>query len=129
MGIKRNDYVMAGADRDCSILDQLNRCSFDVQRAFGNVVDAGILGMLLMISAFIIGVQFDITTLTMLYFFANVVNFIPAMTITMRLLEGSLFEVLARLIGPHFVQESCARHCIGCNTLHRWVSPSIISSR
>ena len=28
----------------------------------------GILGMLLMISAFIIGVQFDITTLTMLYF-------------------------------------------------------------
>ena len=48
----------------------------------------GILGMLLMISAFIIGVQFDITTLTMLYFFANVVNFIPAMTITMRLLES-----------------------------------------
>lgn len=68
----------------------------------GMLLMLGILGMLLMISAFIIGVQFDITTLTMLYFFANVVNFIPAMTITMRLLEGSLFEVLARLIGPAF---------------------------
>ncbi|MDE1512176.1 lipopolysaccharide biosynthesis protein [Serratia nevei] len=68
----------------------------------GMLLMLGILGMLLMISAFIIGVQFDITTLTMLYFFANVVNFIPAMSITMRLLEGSLFEVLARLIGPAF---------------------------
>lgn len=68
----------------------------------GMLLMLGILGMLLMVSAFIIGVQFDITTLTMLYFFANVVNFIPAMTITMRLLEGSFFEVLARLIGPAF---------------------------
>lgn len=95
----------------------------------GMLLMLGILGMLLMISAFIIGVQFDITTLTMLYFFANVVNFIPAMTITMRLLEGVSLRCSPGLSAPHFVQESCARHCIGCNTLHRWVSPSIISSR
>jgi len=45
-------------------------------------------------------VQYDIITLTILYFAANIINFIPAMSITMRLLGGNLFEVIARLIGP-----------------------------
>lgn len=62
----------------------------------------GVLGAFLLLSAFTIGVRYDIITLTMLYFVANVINFIPAMLITMRLLGGNLFEVIVRLVGPAF---------------------------
>ncbi len=66
----------------------------------GILLTLGLLGSFLLLSAFIIGVQYDIITLTMLYFIANIINFVPAMFITMRLLGGNLFEVIARLIGP-----------------------------
>ena len=66
----------------------------------GILLILGILGSILMLTAFIIGVQYDIITLTMLYFIANVINFIPAMSITMKLIGGNIFEVISRLIGP-----------------------------
>ncbi|QIC86277.1 lipopolysaccharide biosynthesis protein [Serratia liquefaciens] len=66
----------------------------------GILLMLGVLGSTLMLTAFIIGVQYDIITLTMLYFVASVINFIPAMSITMKLLGGNIFEVITRLIGP-----------------------------
>lgn len=66
----------------------------------GVLLILGVLGSILMLTAFIIGVQFDIITLTMLYFIASLINFIPAMSITMKLLGGNIFEVISRLIGP-----------------------------
>ncbi|WP_198964968.1 polysaccharide biosynthesis C-terminal domain-containing protein, partial [Klebsiella pneumoniae] len=50
----------------------------------------GIIGMILQVGAFIIGVQYTITTFAMCYLLANVINFFPVMWSLMSLLGESL---------------------------------------
>ncbi|CAI0759109.1 Lipopolysaccharide biosynthesis protein wzxC [Serratia entomophila] len=57
----------------------------------------GILGAVLQVGAFIIGVRFDISTFAKLYFFANVINFFPVMAILMWLIGGTLKDVFFKI--------------------------------
>ncbi|WP_273890488.1 lipopolysaccharide biosynthesis protein [Serratia marcescens] len=57
----------------------------------------GILGAILQVGAFIIGVRFDIDTFVKLYFIANVINFFPVMVILMWLIGGALKDVLFKV--------------------------------
>lgn len=50
----------------------------------------GIIGMILQVGAFIIGVQYSITTFAMCYLIANIINFFPVMFFLMNLLEEDL---------------------------------------
>ncbi|ANI82283.1 lipopolysaccharide biosynthesis protein [Kosakonia oryzae] len=56
----------------------------------------GILSMILQVSAFIIGVQYDIITFAKLYFIANVINFIPAMHFLMKIIGGNLWDLFKK---------------------------------
>ncbi|CAI1831376.1 Lipopolysaccharide biosynthesis protein wzxC [Serratia entomophila] len=57
----------------------------------------GILGAILQVGAFIIGVRFDISTFAKLYFFANVINFFPVMGILMWLIGGTLKDIFFKI--------------------------------
>ncbi|MDQ2567892.1 MOP flippase family protein, partial [Klebsiella michiganensis] len=57
----------------------------------------GILGMVLQVSSFILGVQFDIVTFAKFYFIANVLNFIPVMWCVLNILDGSLGEFFLKI--------------------------------
>lgn len=54
----------------------------------------GLLGMVLYVVAFLLGAQYNVVTLAKFYFIANVINFFPAMHIMMKLIEGSLLDIL-----------------------------------
>lgn len=56
----------------------------------------GVLSMILQVSAFIIGVQYNIITFAKLYFIANIINFIPAMHFLMKIIGGSLWDLLKK---------------------------------
>ncbi|MEN3753690.1 oligosaccharide flippase family protein [Mangrovibacter sp. SLW1] len=56
----------------------------------------GILSMILQVSAFVIGVQYNIITFAKLYFIANVINFIPAMHFLMKIIGGSLWDLFKK---------------------------------
>ncbi|HBX1758119.1 TPA: colanic acid exporter, partial [Klebsiella pneumoniae subsp. pneumoniae] len=58
----------------------------------------GILGMILYMSAFIAGVQFNIITFAKFYFIANVINFLPAMFLLMKIINGTLLEFFKRIL-------------------------------
>lgn len=58
----------------------------------------GILGMLLYMSAFIIGVQYNIITFAKFYFLANIINFFPAMYLLMKIINGNLFELFKKAL-------------------------------
>ena len=58
----------------------------------------GILGMILYMSAFILGVQYNIITFAKFYFLANIINFFPAMYLLMRIINGSLFELFKKAL-------------------------------
>lgn len=60
----------------------------------------GILGAVLQVGAFVIGAKYDITYICLLYFLANLLNAIPALYFTMRLLHGNLFELLSTVFAP-----------------------------
>lgn len=57
----------------------------------------GVLGMILQVSAFILGVQFDIVTFAKFYFIANALNFIPVMWCVLKILGGSLGEFFLKI--------------------------------
>jgi O-antigen/teichoic acid export membrane protein len=57
----------------------------------------GILGAILQVGAFVIGVRFDIDTFVKLYFIANVINFFPVMAILMWLVGGNLKDVFFKV--------------------------------
>ncbi|HBK4592651.1 TPA: oligosaccharide flippase family protein, partial [Klebsiella michiganensis] len=56
----------------------------------------GILGMLIYMSAFILGVQYNIITFAKFYFLANIINFFPAMYLLMRIINGNLLELFKK---------------------------------
>ncbi|MEC5317846.1 lipopolysaccharide biosynthesis protein [Brenneria populi subsp. brevivirga] len=58
----------------------------------------GILAMILQVGAFIIGANFNIILFSQLYFFANLINFFPAMFFTLRLVGGSMLGLLMGLV-------------------------------
>ena len=58
----------------------------------------GVLGMLLYMSAFIIGVQYNIITFAKFYFLANIINFFPAMYLLMKIINGNLFELFKKAL-------------------------------
>lgn len=60
----------------------------------------GILSAILQVGAFVIGGQYDVQTLALLYLVANLVNALPAMYFTMQTVHGSLLEVAQRLVAP-----------------------------
>lgn len=60
----------------------------------------GILSAILQVGAFVIGGQYDVQTLALLYLVANLVNALPAMYYTMQTVHGSLLEVAQRLVAP-----------------------------
>ncbi|HBX8302004.1 TPA: lipopolysaccharide biosynthesis protein, partial [Klebsiella pneumoniae] len=57
----------------------------------------GIVGALLQISAFCIGVHFSIITFAMFYFIANVLNFFPVMLCVMHCLNSSLVDLFKKI--------------------------------
>lgn len=60
----------------------------------------GIFSALLFITAFVIGAQFDVEKLAMLYLIANIINSVPAMYFTMRIINGNLSELASCLFAP-----------------------------
>ncbi len=62
----------------------------------------GILSAILQVGAFVIGGQYDVQTLALLYLMANLVNALPAMYFTMQTVHGSLVELAQRLVAPLF---------------------------
>lgn len=60
----------------------------------------GILSAFLQVCAFLIGGQYDVQTLALLYLIANLVNALPAMYFTMQTVHGSLLDVAQRLVAP-----------------------------
>lgn len=62
----------------------------------------GLLGAFLQIGAFIIGAQYDVIMLAKLYFIANLINSFPVMLFLMRLLHGSVMDII-RLIVPALI--------------------------
>jgi len=60
----------------------------------------GIFSAILQVGAFVIGAQFNVQTLAMLYCIANLINALPALYFTMQTLSGSLKELKECLIAP-----------------------------
>ena len=60
----------------------------------------GILSAILQVGAFVIGGQYDVQTLALLYLIANLINALPVMYFTMQTVNGSLWEVAQRLVAP-----------------------------
>ncbi|MDN0517827.1 MOP flippase family protein [Escherichia coli] len=60
----------------------------------------GVLGAILQVGAFVIGGQYNVQTLALLYLIANVVNALPVMYFTMQTVNGNLWEVGQLLIAP-----------------------------
>ncbi len=60
----------------------------------------GILSAILQVGAFLIGSQYNVQTLALLYFMANLVNALPVMYFTMKTMNGDLLEVGQRLVAP-----------------------------
>ncbi|MFM5275483.1 MOP flippase family protein [Aeromonas caviae] len=62
----------------------------------------GIFSAILQVGAFVIGAQFNVQTLAMLYCIANLINALPAMYFTMQTVHGNLLDVAQRLVAPLF---------------------------
>lgn len=62
----------------------------------------GILGAVLQVSAFILGVKFDINTFAKFYLIANVINFFPVMYFLMKVIGGNLRDVFIKVY-PVFI--------------------------
>jgi len=60
----------------------------------------GILSAILQVGAFLIGSQYNVQILALLYLIANIVNALPVMYFTMQTMNGSLLEVAQRLVAP-----------------------------
>ncbi|HHT0552055.1 TPA: MOP flippase family protein [Klebsiella michiganensis] len=56
----------------------------------------GVFSTVLQVLAFIIGVHFGIVNFAKIYFFANIINFIPVMFLVMKLIDGSIIELLKK---------------------------------
>ncbi|NPE50631.1 MOP flippase family protein [Dickeya dadantii] len=57
----------------------------------------GILGMILQVSAFVVGVNFGIVNFAKFYFIANVLNFIPVMWSVMHMMGGRLSDFFKKI--------------------------------
>lgn len=57
----------------------------------------GILGTLLQVSGFIIGVQYDIEIFVKIYLLTNILNFLPAMYFVLKVLKSSLLEFFIKI--------------------------------
>lgn len=57
----------------------------------------GIVGMVLQVSAFFIGIRYDIVFFAKCYFIANIINFLPVMILKLRMLKISFFELLKKM--------------------------------
>lgn len=60
----------------------------------------GAFSAVLQVSAFIIGSKYNVQVIACLYFIANVLNAIPALYYTMKLIRGSYFQLIKRLVPP-----------------------------
>jgi len=60
----------------------------------------GIFTALTQLSAFFIGAQYDVLVLAALYMAANIINFVPVMLVTLRLLDSSLADLAKALAAP-----------------------------
>ncbi|EJA4319516.1 O83 family O-antigen flippase, partial [Escherichia coli] len=58
----------------------------------------GVAAAVLQVSAFLIGAQFNITTLSMLYFYSNLINSFIAMYFVMKCINGSLMILIKKLV-------------------------------
>ncbi|WP_347987296.1 MOP flippase family protein [Methylomonas sp. AM2-LC] len=67
------------------------------------LMQLGILGAILQVSAFFIGVQWGVVEVAEAYFFANLINSIPCLIITMRLLNDSILSLLMYILRPLIV--------------------------
>lgn len=65
----------------------------------------GIIGSVLQVASFIIGVQFDIVTFAKCYFIANIINFFPPMVMALKLLNDNLIG-LFKVILPVIISTS-----------------------
>lgn len=57
----------------------------------------GIIGTILQVGSFIIGVQYNITIFAMCYFISNCINFFPVMFCLMKIIDGSLLSFLKNI--------------------------------
>lgn len=67
---------------------------FSSKKRTGLLLIMGIIGSTLMVTAFLIGVHYDIFTFAKLYLIANVINFFPPVCISLWLLNSNLFQLI-----------------------------------
>ncbi len=97
---------MVGTYSDYPISLEYNRFCFYGLRKTRWLFFLGCIGAFLMGLSFIIGVHFDIKTLVYLYFFANLINSLPAFILLKNILKFSYIElvnVFFRTISPAFL--------------------------
>ena len=66
----------------------------------------GLIGAVLMVGSFFLGISFDIKTLTKFYFFANIINFFPVMFLLSKVLKFrciDIVKILLRTIVPALI--------------------------
>lgn len=82
----------------------------------------GILGMILQVGAFIIGAQYDIVTLSKLYFYSNVLNAILPLTLVVKLLHGKMNLFLVSflpIIFINFITFICVYYILKLNMFNK----------
>ena len=70
---------------------------FSSQNKTGLLFVMGVIGSTLMLSAFIIGVNYDIVTFAKLYLIANIINFFPPIYFSLKLLKSNFLEFFRRI--------------------------------
>lgn len=82
----------------------------------------GIIGMILQVGAFIIGAQYDIVTLSKLYFYSNVLNAILPLTLVVKLLHGKMNLFLLSflpIIFINFITFICVYYILKLNMFNK----------
>lgn len=82
----------------------------------------GIIGMILQVGAFIIGAQYDIVTLSKLYFYSNVLNAILPLTMVVKLLHGKMNLFLLSflpIIFINFITFICVYYILKLNMFNK----------
>ncbi|EMH4162843.1 lipopolysaccharide biosynthesis protein [Pluralibacter gergoviae] len=70
---------------------------FSSQNKTGLLFVMGVIGSTLMLSAFIIGVNYDIVTFAKLYLIANIINFFPPIYFSLKLLKSNFLEFFRKI--------------------------------
>src|SRR5476649_521601 len=88
---------MAGTHRHHPICSEYNRGGVYGERSNRFIDETRNIGAFLQLSAFILGVNFDINTFAQFYLIANMINFVPVMYCMMKLIGSDISSLLLRV--------------------------------